>query len=91
MAVEITPAKEHIGAVVTGAFVDRQLVPGAAALIHEALDRYSALVFPGAHIADDVYLDFGHQLGQLVILPRGQVPGYPEIEAISLDPKTTHD
>jgi alpha-ketoglutarate-dependent taurine dioxygenase len=86
MAIEITAAKEHIGAVVTGAFVDRTLVDGAARAIAAALDRYGALVFPGVDLADQAYIDFGHELGELVVLPRGQVPGFPEIEAISRDP-----
>jgi alpha-ketoglutarate-dependent taurine dioxygenase len=72
--------------IVTGAFVDRALVPGAAEAIAAALDRYGALVFPGVDLADQVYIDFGHELGELVVLPRGQIPGFPEIEAISRDP-----
>lgn len=86
MTIDITPAKEHIGAVVTGAFTEGGLVPGAAEAIHAALDQYGALVFLGADLADQRYIDFGHQLGNLVVLPRGQVPGFPEIEAISRDP-----
>lgn len=86
MTITVTPVKENIGVVMEGAFVDGHIVDGAAAAIREAIERHGVVVFPKLGIDDDLYVEFGRQLGSLVILPRGTMPGHPELEAITRDP-----
>ena len=86
MTTTTRPIKEHIGVVMEGAFADGRLAPGAATAIREALDRHGVVVFPKLGIDDDLYVEFGHQLGELVLLPRGTLASHPEIEAITRDP-----
>jgi alpha-ketoglutarate-dependent taurine dioxygenase len=86
MAISVSPIKEHIGVVMDGAFAEGRLVPGAAPAIRKALDRHGVVVFPKLGIDDDLYVEFGRQLGELVLLPRGTLASHPEIEAITRDP-----
>jgi len=86
MPIELIPIKDDIGVVMTGAFADGRIVDGAPRAMREALDAHGVVVFPALGIDDDLYVEFGRQLGELVLLPRGTLATHPEIEAITRDP-----
>ncbi len=86
MTISLTPLKADIGVVMEGAFADGRITPGAPAAMREALDRHGVVVFPKLGIDDDLYVEFGRELGELVLLPRGTLASHPEIEAITRDP-----
>ena len=86
MTITTSPIKEHIGVVMEGAFSDGHIVPGAAVAIRDAIDQHGVVVFPEVGIDDDLYVEFGRQLGELVLLQRGTLATHPEIEAVTRDP-----
>src|SRR5262245_45857745 len=52
----------------------------------EALEQYSVLVFPELFIDDAAHVAFSRRLGVLQSSVEGGLPGFPEIQTVSLDP-----
>ena len=68
---------------VTGrAFVDRAVADECLA----ALEKHGVVIYRGAHIEDADLVAFSRLLGEVVVAPRGNLPEYPEIAPVTLDP-----
>ena len=86
MPITSTPITEFVGVTMSGAFADGHITQGAPAAIRDAIDRHGVVVVPKLGIDDDLYVEFGRALGELVLLPRGALATHPEIEAVTRDP-----
>jgi taurine dioxygenase len=81
----ITPFAAPVGALVEGVDLAQDLDDETFALIDEAYDRHSVLVFRGQDLTPEQHIAFGARFGPLEIhvVKKALLAGYPEILLVS--------
>ena len=71
MAMSLRPLHPVFAAEATDVDLAHPITPAEVAAIHDAMDQYAVLVFPGQDITDQQQIDFTRQLGPLENYPSG--------------------
>jgi alpha-ketoglutarate-dependent taurine dioxygenase len=75
-----------IGVDLTGPAGDELVDPDVAARCAAGVEAHGVAVFRHADVDDDQLVAFSHLLGDVLTVPRGAVPGHPEVAPVAQDP-----
>jgi alpha-ketoglutarate-dependent taurine dioxygenase len=86
MTVTTTPITDAVGVEVLGCTGSDFAAPQAGRDCEALLARYGVVVYREAHISDADLVSFSRLLGEVVVAGFGDLPDYPEISPVTLDP-----